>query len=86
MKKKFVFKCWFDKETQKPLGINTWEICSNCPHRPKDADSNKSLPPNMSGLYVVDLDQKLGELTNRKSNIVPAEMQVIIETIEDSAG
>ena len=63
------------------------EICSKCPHNPKDIDSAvglESYPANMSGLYVVDLDQKLNKLINPNANIVPAEMQVIIQTLEDS--
>ncbi len=63
------------------------EICSKCPRHPKDIDSAvglESYPANMSGLYVVDLDQKLNKLINPNADIVPAEMQVIIQTLEDS--
>jgi len=82
MKKKLVFRVWFDKKKGTPLAINSKEICSGCPLMKKEGGNFVGYPPDISGIYVVDLDQKLGDLQVANKHIVPAEMEVIINTLE----
>ena len=79
--KKFVYKIYFDKNTGMPIAWNTKAVCSNCPLFKKEGGNFIGYPPNMSGLYVVDLDQKLQPLIPHPPHIIEAEAEVLIRAI-----